>query len=224
MHRSPARPLAVAVVSLIAVVAVGCGDTTNVTTVVKTVASESSAQAPTVTHHSARARQAVVAPSPYKQCDAHISARRGTTTCAFAENVFYGYWTSGRSAVVRAYSPLTGVTYTTSCAAGASEIVCTAGDGGRVRFSRASIDAYSQSQADRYAASHELGPQSTPAPESDAGTDSSTADCDPAYEGACVPNDGSDYDCPEIDGTDFNSVGDDPDRLDADGDGIACES
>jgi hypothetical protein len=47
--------------------------------------------------------------------------------------------------------------------------------------------------------------------------------CSSEYEGACVPN-GRDYDCSEIDGKDFASVGSDPDRLDRDRDGIACES
>jgi hypothetical protein len=48
--------------------------------------------------------------------------------------------------------------------------------------------------------------------------------CDPNYVGACVPNDGSDYNCPDISETDFESVGSDPDGLDADNDGVACES
>jgi hypothetical protein len=48
--------------------------------------------------------------------------------------------------------------------------------------------------------------------------------CDPNYVGACVPNDGSDYNCSDISETDFESVGSDPDGLDADNDGVACES
>jgi hypothetical protein len=48
--------------------------------------------------------------------------------------------------------------------------------------------------------------------------------CDPNYVGACVPNDGADYNCSDISETDFESVGSDPDGLDADNDGVACES
>jgi len=48
--------------------------------------------------------------------------------------------------------------------------------------------------------------------------------CDLNYVGACVPNDGSDYNCSDISETDFESVGSDPDGLDADNDGVACES
>jgi hypothetical protein len=39
------------------------------------------------------------------------------------------------------------------------------------------------------------------------------------------PSDGTnDVNCGDISETDFNSVGDDPDGLDRDGDGVACES
>lgn len=47
--------------------------------------------------------------------------------------------------------------------------------------------------------------------------------CDPSYSGACVPDDGNDYDCPEIDGSGFRSDGRDPHGLDRDNDGIACD-
>jgi hypothetical protein len=50
--------------------------------------------------------------------------------------------------------------------------------------------------------------------------------CSDSYEGACVdPSDGyNDVDCPDLYDTDFDSVGDDPYGLDADYDGVACES
>lgn len=57
-----------------------------------------------------------------------------------------------------------------------------------------------------------------------AAQDSSGSGCDPNYEGACVPDSSGDVDCPEIDGTDISVVGDDVNGLDADGDGVACES
>ena len=46
---------------------------------------------------------------------------------------------------------------------------------------------------------------------------------DPNYEGACVPDDGADYDCADI-GAEVTVVGSDPDGLDRDGDGLGCES
>jgi hypothetical protein len=47
--------------------------------------------------------------------------------------------------------------------------------------------------------------------------------CNPNYEGACLPLTG-DVDCDEIAATDIRVVGDDPFRLDGDGNGIGCES
>ncbi len=48
--------------------------------------------------------------------------------------------------------------------------------------------------------------------------------CDPAYRGACVPPAPPDLDCGDIPARRFASVGDDPHRLDGDGNGVACES
>ena len=61
-------------------------------------------------------------------------------------------------------------------------------------------------------------------PPADDSVDSGGSGCDPNYTGACVPTDQGDVDCGDIPETDFNSVGSDPERLDADNDGIACES
>ena len=47
--------------------------------------------------------------------------------------------------------------------------------------------------------------------------------CDPNYAGACIPS-GPDVDCGEITAKRFRVVGDDIHGLDADDDGIACES
>ncbi|MFL5913433.1 MAG: hypothetical protein ACJ768_23050 [Gaiellaceae bacterium] len=63
-----------------------------------------------------------------------------------------------------------------------------------------------------------------PAGDSGGSSDSGGSGCDQNYTGACVPTDQGDVDCGDIAETDFNSVGSDPDRLDADNDGIACES
>jgi hypothetical protein len=46
--------------------------------------------------------------------------------------------------------------------------------------------------------------------------------CDPNYQGACVPTDQGDVDCADISGP-VQVVGSDPNDLDRDGDGVACE-
>lgn len=90
-------------------------------------------------------------------CDANISARRPTTSCGFASNVFYEYWVSGQESSITAYSPATGATYELSCSSDGSDVECSAEDGGAARFSQAAVDAYSQGQADAYARSHDIG-------------------------------------------------------------------
>jgi hypothetical protein len=64
--------------------------------------------------------------------------------------------------------------------------------------------------------------ESAPAYGDDAG--SGEAGCSDEYVGACVPADAYDVDCGELVDSDFDSVGSDPYGLDADGDGVACES
>ncbi len=59
---------------------------------------------------------------------------------------------------------------------------------------------------------------------SDSGGAISSGDCDPNYEGACVPTGYGDVNCADVIGTDFYVVGEDIYGLDGDGDGIACES
>lgn len=63
------------------------------------------------------------------------------------------------------------------------------------------------------------GARSTAGESSDGG-----ADCHPSYEGACVPSDAGDVNCPEVPGTDVRVVGEDVYGLDREGDGVACES
>lgn len=97
------------------------------------------------------------AASRWSSCDANISAKSPGTTCEFASNLFYEYWSSGQTASVSAFSPATGTFHPATCVSGGSQVTCTSPDGAAVRFSQAAIDAYSQSQADQYAASHDVG-------------------------------------------------------------------
>ena len=173
-------------------------------------------------------------------CDANIRVRASTTTCAFAQNVFYGYWLSqddpgvfADSAGIPAYSPAAGATLDVSCS-GASKIVCRTSDGGYVTFSMAAVSAYTMANAERYAATHELGDVPPPGDSLPDATEpvasANGGGCDPNYEGACLDPSAYDYDCaggsgdgPEYTGP-VEVVGSDPYDLDRDGDGVACAS
>jgi PASTA domain len=97
-------------------------------------------------------------PRGYKRCDANIAAKAGTTSCGFAENVFYEFWSQGEPPSLRVYSPATRKAHELACAVEAGDVTCATADGGAVRFAQAAVDAYSQDQADDYAATHDLGP------------------------------------------------------------------
>jgi hypothetical protein len=110
-------------------------------------------------------------------CDANILAKRGTTSCPFAQNVFYEYWQAEQNGddAVRAYSPVTQRTYDLACVAAAT-VVCRGGDGSEVRFSRASLDGYDTAQADAFRCAHDLGP------------DADTSGCADASSGGTAPS------------------------------------
>jgi hypothetical protein len=81
-----------------------------------------------------------------------------TTTCEFAQNTFWHYWTSAESSALQVWSPAAHTTFEVACGADYSRVVCTTPDDGVVRFPLAALDRYSQAQADAYAAGHDLGP------------------------------------------------------------------
>jgi hypothetical protein len=116
-------------------------------------------------HRGPRLRPAATvtaAPPALQACDPNITVRAGTTTCGFAQNVFYAFYTDGTSETqngLRAYSPATGQGYAVACATdGAENVTCVAGDGGEVHFNLAAVRVYDDVQADRYASTHDLGP------------------------------------------------------------------
>lgn len=90
-------------------------------------------------------------------CDGNIRVDAATTTCAYAQNVFWEYWTHGRTSGIDAYSPSGGAFYPATCMPEGADVVCTTSDGGRVQFAVSAVDAYTQSAADAYASSHDLG-------------------------------------------------------------------
>jgi hypothetical protein len=96
--------------------------------------------------------------SVYRTCDPNIEARVDTTTCAFAQNAFWVYWTSGEKSRISVYSPAVGRSFRIRCANDGERVACTGHDGSGVRFPVAALEAYSRDQADSYAANHDLGP------------------------------------------------------------------
>jgi hypothetical protein len=93
-------------------------------------------------------------------CDANIRVKASTTTCPFAQNVFYEYYrqTNGypRAVTVRAWSHAARRSFDVSCS-GTESIVCSAGDGARIRFPAGAVLDYDDEQAERFAATHETG-------------------------------------------------------------------
>lgn len=99
-------------------------------------------------------------PAAFVSCDANIRVRAATTTCPFAENVFYEYYeeTLGYpdSVTVDAWSPAAAQSFDVDCVGGTA-IICEAGDGAEIRFSAAAVGAYDDEQAAHFAATHDLG-------------------------------------------------------------------
>jgi hypothetical protein len=166
-------------------------------------------------------------------CDPNVRVKASTTTCGFAESVFYEYWRwleYGGVDQVKAYSSALDEFLPVDCSSG-DMVTCRTEAGAVVRFPQSAVAAYTLANASKYAASHEVS--TSPQPKDDAPDtstdDGNASDCDPSYEGACLNPAAADYDCeggsgdgPEYTGT-VTVVGDDHFGLDRDGDGVACE-
>jgi hypothetical protein len=164
-------------------------------------------------------------------CDPNVRAKAATTTCGFAENVFYEYWLSqtyGAGNEIKAFSSALGMFLAVECSA-RELVTCRTQAGGLVRFPVSAVSAYTLENAQTYARRHTVsgGPDAGKAPETSAS--GSGEDCDPNYEGACLDPAASDYDCdggsgdgPEYTGT-VTVVGDDHFGLDRDEDGVGCQ-
>jgi hypothetical protein len=152
----------------------GCGDTPSPRADQSAAARSPTASAtavetatPTPQKHRVRrhrpAATATAAPPALQACDPNITVRAATTTCGFAQNVFYAFYMDGVSFEtqngLRAYSPASGQDYAVACATdGAENVTCVAGDGGEVHFNLAAVRVYDDIQAARYASTHDLGP------------------------------------------------------------------
>jgi hypothetical protein len=177
---------------------------------------------------------ATTAAPEFVDCDPNIEAKLGTTTCPFAENVFWAYWTSGESSSLEVWSPAAQASFATRCDGDGSQVICTTRDKGAVRFPQAAVDSYSQAQAEAYASTHDLGPDpyegfSSRAPPSNGGGGGAggAQDCQ-GYDPCITP--GADVDCADGSGNGPRYVdgpvyvnGDDPYGLDSNYDGVGCE-
>jgi hypothetical protein len=169
----------------------------------------------------------------FVNCDPNIQAKAATTTCPFAQNVFWAYWTSGEASSLEVWSPAVDASFATTCEGDATQVTCRTSDNAVVRFPQAAVDQYSQEQADAYASSHELGPDPDeglpPAESPGNGGEAGGGDQDcQGYDPCITP--GPDVDCASgwgngpryVDGPVYVD-GDDPYGLDSNYDGVGCE-
>ncbi|MEA2418425.1 MAG: hypothetical protein QOE60_631 [Thermoleophilaceae bacterium] len=220
------RNMACALCGCLAVLLGACADNGADTVTVERQVTVETVPNPPKKHRRKHRQVASVAPA-FVSCDRNIQAKATTTTCPFAENAFWSYWTSGQSSSpISVWSHAAHASFDTTCDGNGSQIVCRTSDGGEVRFSQAALDSYSQAQADAYAGAHDLGPG--PGSTGDSGGDGGGDDCQ-GYD-PCIPP-GDDVDCgggsgdgPRyVDGP-VSVSGSDPYGLDSDGDGVGCQS
>ncbi|MEA2377467.1 MAG: hypothetical protein QOD13_1374 [Thermoleophilaceae bacterium] len=184
-------------------------------------------KAPPPRKHHGRRRKAP-ASAAFVPCDPNIQAKAATTTCPFAENVFWTYWTSGESSgQLQVWSPAAHAAFSTTCHGDGAQVTCTTTDNAVVTFAQAAIDRYSQDQADGYASGHDLGPDPYEG-QPGAGQPDETDDCQ-GYDPCITP--GPDVDCAGGSGNGPRYVdgpvsvdGSDPYGLDSNYDGVGCET
>jgi hypothetical protein len=164
---------------LLAIIAAGCGSTTEISqtsqpvvTTTKTVATQT---------HRPRHRRRVAAASAFARCDGYVQVGP-STSCAFANNVFYEFFESQPERSFSAYSPTTGQVYEMGCSGG-SVVTCSGGQGAQVRFPMSAVDVYTERDATAYASSHDLGPGGTVAAAPvDTASFCSTHDCIESFD------------------------------------------
>jgi len=221
---------AVAMTLVAAVVLSGCGESPHTQTVTVTKTAPTTHATTTQTKLKPRVSSGTARRprSALTACDPNVRAKAATTTCGFAENVFYEYWFSGEGTAIKAFSSAIGTFLAVDCKAGVL-VTCRTSAGALVRFPVRAVRAYTLANAKSYARRHTVSgdPHATAAPDPPSSGDAQ--DCDPSYEGACLDPSAADYDCeggsgdgPEYTGT-VTVVGDDHFGLDRDGDGVGCQ-
>jgi hypothetical protein len=106
------------------------------------------------------ASPSAAAPTPsttFSSCGGGVEARVGTTSCDFAQNVFYEFFKNSPLRQFPVYSPATGMKYQMQCV-GESLVTCSGGTNAEVRFPMSAVLAYTQADASAYANSHNVGP------------------------------------------------------------------
>jgi hypothetical protein len=87
----------------------------------------------------------------------NLKVNAATTTCSFAQNVFWEYWSAvqaeGYADEISVYSDAVGRWLPVTCR-DAGSIVCETDAGGEVRFSQLALAGYTQEMADAYAVAH----------------------------------------------------------------------
>jgi hypothetical protein len=145
------------VLLVVVLLASACGEATHTVTVDRPVTVEK-ASPPAQIHRHKSHSTASTEQAEFVSCDSNIEAKAATTTCPFAENVFWTYWSSDEAGSLQVWSPAVQATFATTCDSDGVRVTCTTSDDGVVKFSQAAVDHYSQSQADTYASGHDLGP------------------------------------------------------------------
>lgn len=164
-------------------------------------------------------------------CDANISVKPKSTTCAFAQNAFFSYWVEydspgslADSSGYPVYSAALGRMLTLNCS-GTEEIVCQGGDGAYVKFSASAVRAYTRSNAERYLSYADTGGIEPAGSGRGVASepDEAVSEGDEEGYGGDSPDIGYDLDCADFDGP-VNVSPDDPHDLDRDGDGVGCDA
>lgn len=90
----------------------------------------------------------------------NLKVNADTTTCPFAQSVFWEYWhavqTADRATSISVYSGALARWLPVTCREGAN-VVCTTEAGAEVRIPQNALAGYTQRMADAYAASHTVG-------------------------------------------------------------------
>jgi len=230
-----ARVLALALpAALLPLLVGGCGGEAQEARTVTVEKQVTVTQQPVASHHRRKrstAGKGTTRANAFVDCDSNIQAKAATTTCPFAENVFWSYWNSGESSSpLHVWSPAAQASFATTCDSDGAQVLCTTSDGAGIKFFQSAVDRYSQSQADAYASTHDLGPDpSEDTPNTDSAPDDGGGGGDCQGYDPCIPP-GGDVDCAGGSGDGPRYVegpvevtGSDPYDLDRDGDGVGCD-
>jgi hypothetical protein len=138
-----------------AVITAGCGSTQQLS---QTSQAPVARTTTVVIERAAPAVRSRASSSPtFAGCGGYVEALADTTSCEFANNVFYEFYEVQPERQFSAYSPATGKSYDVRCT-GQSLVTCTGGQGAKVRFPLSAVSVYTDSDATAYASSHDLGP------------------------------------------------------------------